>query len=455
MSAVTFTPIGGGTEIGANSYRLDYGDFDIIIDSGLHPKKEGQAAHPRFDLLTRAPAGLIISHAHIDHCGTMPLMMKHQPNIPCYATKPTVRIMDRMLHNSVSVMTTIARERRVAGYPAYTHQDVEAAMRRTVGFDYHKQFMLSYDCPVRAEFRHAGHVLGSASIILHHDEHTVMYTGDVCATDQQLMAAMEAVPDDLRVDTLIIESTRGAHVEDYPVSYEDEIKRFSKEIANVVKGGGVALIPAFALGRMQELLNVIHEQQQNGVIPVCDVYASGLGRAVYEVYARYTEYLKPDAGLASLLEFEAVGDVWDPNVRRKLLKQPAIIVATSGMMIENTPSSMLAMDMVKEERHGIFFVGYLDPDTLGYKVLHAKIGDTFPFTTDGLGATIALENRQRFHFSGHAPREDLCAIIDRVNPKNVVFTHGDPEAIDWMVENVPGNFRKAAASQGESLVLES
>lgn len=455
MSAVTFTPIGGGTEIGANSYRLDYGGFDIIIDSGLHPKKEGREAFPRFDLLKRSPAALIVSHSHIDHCGSVPLLMKSQPNIPCYCTKPTVRIMDRMLHNSVSVMTTIGRERRIPGYPAYSHQDVEDAMRRTVGFDYRRPFALSYDCPVRAEFRQAGHVLGSASIILHHDDHRVMYTGDVCVTDQELLPGMDPGLDDLKIDTLIIESTRGAHVDDYPVTYGAEVKRLAHEIAQVVLGGGVALIPAFALGRMQELLNVINRKQEEGVIPMCDVYASGLGRAVYEVYARYTDHLRPDRELVSLLEFESIGDVWDPNVRRKLLKKPAIIVATSGMMVENTPSSMIALDMVKEERHGIFFVGYLDPDTLGYKVLHAKVGDTLAFTTDGLASTIALHNRQRFHFSGHATREELCTLIDRINPKNVVFTHGDPEAIDWMVDNVPGKARKAAAALGESLVLES
>lgn len=455
MSAFQFTPIGHGTDIGANCYRLTFGEHDIIIDSGLHPKIDGMEAMPNWDLLDRPPSALIISHAHVDHCGSSAYLMRMFPSLPCYCTKPTVRIMDRMLHNGVSVMTMLGSEKKIAGYPLYTHNDVENIMQRVVGFDYDREFALSYGCPVTAEFRHAGHVLGSASVLLRGEGHTAYYTGDICAAHQELMRGYERLEDDIRVDTLIIESTRGAHVDDYPISYQSEIDRFSKEIASVLKGNGSVLVPAFALGRMQELMNLIHRKQEEGVIPDCQVYSSGLGRAVYEIYMKYPQYLRDDVDVVPLVEFDSVGDVWNPEVRKKLLSKPCIIVATSGMMIENTPSSMIAMEMVKDERHGIFFVGYLDPDTLGYKVLNCNPGDVIEFTTDGEASEVKLSNIQRFHFSAHAPREDLVEVIERTKPKNVIYVHGDREAVEWMKDNSPTWCRKYAPGQGESVTLES
>ena len=454
MSRIEFTAIGDGTQIGANCYRLRFGDHDIVIDCGLHPKREGMNATPDWTMFDKPPTALIVSHAHIDHCGTVPYLMKMFPDLPCYVTKPTQRIMDRMLHNSVHVMTIASKERGVSGYPLFRHTDVEEAMRRVVAFEYGLEKHMAADCPITVEFRPAGHVLGSASVILRHEGHTLCYTSDICVTDQALLPGMVPFDKDMGIDSLVIESTRGAHVDDYPITYEAEVDRLTEAIASVVKGGGVALVPVFALGRMQELLNIIHRKQESGEIPDCPVYSSGLGRAVYEVYSRYEHYLLPGADLVPLANFDPVGDVWDPQSRRKLLKDPCIIAATSGMMIENTPSAMLSIDMIQDERHGIFFVGYLDPDTLGYKVLNSKIGDVFQFSTQGDAAERKLENIQRFHFSAHAPREDLIGVVTDVEPKNVVFVHGDDDAVAWMRDNTNGASKKFTPAKGETVTLE-
>ncbi len=454
MSRIEFTAMGHGTQIGANCYRLTIGDDDIIIDCGLHPKHEGTDATPNWDLFDRPPKALIVSHAHIDHCGSVPYLMRMFPEMPCYTTKPTARIMDRMLHNSVHVMTIASKERGVKGYPLFRHGDVEEAMKRVVAFEYGKEFNVDYRCPVTVEFRPAGHVLGSASIIIRADGHTLCYTGDVCATDQALLPKLESY-DDVDIDTLVIETTRGAHVEDYPVSYESEIERFTEAVAGVLKGGGVVLVPVFALGRMQELLNIIHRKQEEGAIPDCPVYSSGLGRAVYEVYSRYEHYLLPGADLVPLANFDAVGDVWQPKARRKLLKTPSIICATSGMMIENTPSAMISIDLIQDDRNGIFFVGYLDPDTLGAKVLNSKVGDVFQFSTNGDVGERKLTNIQRFHFSAHAPREDLMAIIDAAKPRNVVYVHGDDAAVEWMRDNTDNAINKFTPGRGETVNLDA
>lgn len=455
MSTITFRAIGGGAEIGANSYLIGADGHDVLLDCGLHPKKEGRVALPEFDLLTQAPEALLVSHGHIDHCGAVPFAMREFPGAACYATHPTVNIMDRMLHNSVSVMGMLAVEREIRDYPLYTHSDVDAALRRCHGLHYEREFSPTWDSPFRVSFHHSGHVLGSASVLLRTEGHTLLYSGDVCMTHQELMAGMTLLDKEVPVDTLIVESTRGTVELGHTITFEGEVDRFAEEVAKVLNDGGCVLVPSFALGRMQELLNVISRLQANDRVPDVPVYASGLGRAIYEIYHKYTDFLRPEKTLRPLAEFNRIGDVWDGAVRRNLLRSPCIIVATSGMMTENTPSALIAMEMVRDTKHGIFFVGYLDSETLGYKLLNAEIGEALSFEVDGAPIKVRLENRQSFNFSAHANREDLCKLIDHIAPKNIIFVHGDPDATAWMSENTSAVYRKFIPTIGETIALES
>ncbi len=454
MKTVTLTALGGGAEIGANSFLIDAGGHRILLDCGMHPKKDGMEALPCLELLTGTPDALLVSHAHIDHCGAAPYLLREYPSTYCYATNPTVTIMDRMLHNSVSVMTTMAIERGIAEYPLYGHTDVDYLVRRWSGLELEQEFEPLHDGPFLASFHHSGHVLGSASILLRAHGHTVFYSGDICMASQELMGGLRLLDESVEVDTLIIECTRGNYQNGHSVTFEGEVERFSREMTRVLEDGGTVLVPSFALGRTQELLNIISRQKESGDIPDVPVYASGLGRAVYEIYDRYTHYLRPDSTLRPIQEFRRIGDVWDRDVRRELIRGGGIIVATSGMMIENTPSSLLAMEMVQRSKHGIFFVGYLDPDTLGYRLLWAEKGDKLSFELNGPRMTVKTGNRQAFSFSAHATREHLCRIVEHLRPKNVVFVHGDPDAITWMRDNAPGNFRKLVPVVGETYSLK-
>ena len=453
MSQVLFTALGGGGEIGASCFLVQQGTNDVLIDCGIHPKKEGEEALPALSLLSRPPTAVVVSHAHIDHCGAVPYLLRLFPTTDCYTTIPTRDIMDRMLHNSVAVMETIGDEQNIPEYPLYSHRDVDKALKRLYAMEYVEEFGIDFALPHRFSFHPAGHVLGSASILLKTGTHTLFYTGDICATNQELLAGLEPLDKEHKVDTLVIECTKGAD-DRQSKTFAKEIRPFAQEIKRVLQNGGVVLVPCFALGRCQELLTVISRLIEKGELPDVPVYASGLGRAIHEIYLRHSDYLRPDADLRPLDEYESVGDVWDPEVRRALLAEPAIIVATSGMMIENTPSAMLAKEMVKHQHHGIFFVGYLDPDTLGYQVLHAKTGDALVFDRGGNPAKIRLENRQTFSFSAHAPREDLHSVIEHIQPRNIVFVHGDIEAIERMREGCNGAANVFAPMLGETITLE-
>ncbi|MCX5771427.1 MAG: MBL fold metallo-hydrolase [Candidatus Hydrogenedentes bacterium] len=454
VSPLQFTPIGGGREIGANSYLIELEGHRILLDCGIHPKKEGPQALPDFSLLREAPEAVLISHAHVDHCGAVPeLLRRFRETVP-YSTPATLGVMDCMLHNSVSVMGTIARERNVPGYPLYTHEDVEYAVESSVAVGLDEEFSVCGNGDLVGRLRHAGHVLGSASILLRADGHTLFYTGDICDTDQELMAGLDPLDEAERVDTLIIESTYGANLDADQSRYQEQADRFCRRIGEVLTRGGSVLVPAFALGRTQEMLNIIARYQDNGELPPVPVYASGLGRAVYEVYNRYPDYLHPEAELRPLSRFGRVGDVWNRDNVQDLLSEPAIIVATSGMMVENTPSALIAEEMVQGPHHGLFFVGYVDPETLGYRVLHAKKGMVLHFGPSRPAVKVTLENIAHFHFSAHAPRSALHEQINRLNPRNVIFVHGDPEAIDWMYDQTGNGRRKFCSPLGETIELD-
>lgn len=452
MAPVRFRSLGSGAQIGANCYEVGIGGQTVIIDCGLHPKLEGPEALPQLDAIDRPPEAILVSHAHIDHCGAVPKLLQRFYETHCFATEPTVAVMDRMLHNSVSVMGTIALEQGVKGYPLYQHRDVDQVIRRTYGLRYGKEFQAAPGMPLTVRFISSGHVLGSASVLLKTPGHTLYYTSDVCRNDQELLGGLE-LPDGETVDTLIIETTRGAQEDADQYTYRGEARRLAKAITEVLERGGVALVPSFALGRTQEMLNVLSRLMERGDIPEVPMYASGLGRAVYELYSKFPHYLKQEAVLRPLANYRRIGDVWERSVRRELVREPSIIVATSGMMIENTPSAMIASELVREERHGIFFVGYLDPDTLGYKLLHAQKGDELIFETSGHPVAMELENRQRFHFSAHAPREDLLWLIGQIAPRNIVLVHGDDDAVNWMRAQLNGSANTLIPHGSRELVL--
>ena len=454
INSIQFTVLGGGGEVGASCFQLTLNGQHILLDSGTHPKKDGRGALPDFSLLHRAPEVLLLSHGHQDHCGSIPYLMRRFPGVTAHATYPTVRIADRMLHNSVSVMGLLARERGIADYPLFEHDDVDYAMQRFEGHEFDEPFHLPLSSPTTARFRRAGHVLGAASILIESPGHTLYYTGDICEGRQELIDGFLPLNGEARIDTLIIESTHGASAVAGRADYQDEIYRMGADIAGVLERGGVVLIPSFALGRTQEVLNFLARLQEEGRIPDVPIYASGLGRAVYEIYDRYYDHLVPEAVLRPLEDFGRIGNVWKPGVVGKLLSEPCIIVATSGMMLENTPSALIAEEMVKSTHHGIFFVGYLDHETLGYKLLHASLGDRLQFGLNRPETEVVLENIKRFSFSAHAPRESLQRVIQNIKPRNVVFVHGDPEALQWMKENSSGTCRAYAPAIGESITLE-
>ncbi len=453
-SVINFSVLGGGGEVGANCFELSFNGFRILLDCGTHPKKEGNESLPVFDLATQSPDAYLISHGHIDHCGAIPVFNRRFPDVPGYTTPPTRHIVDRMLHNSVMVMEMLAQERGIPGYPLYDHYDVGCSMRLLNAHRFGMPFSPGNATDVEVTFVQAGHVLGGASILIKIPGHTLFYSGDISCTRQLLLAGCTHPDDISHIDTLIIESTQGATDDEEKCGYEEETHRLGCAMRRVLKRGGSVLLPSFALGRTQEMVNIVSRLQLYGEIPFVPVYTVGLGRAVYEIYDKFSSYLHPDVELRPLSSTNRLGNVWDKSVVDDLLRKPSIIIATSGMMMENTPSALVAQAMVSQSHHGIFFVGYLDPDTLGYKLLHASPGDALQFELNKEPVEVVLAEIAQYRFSAHASRSELVNIVRRLNPEHVIYVHGDPDALTWMQFNAGNGARSYVPGVGETIAIE-
>ena len=178
---------GGG--IGANSLYVQLGDFHLVVDSGLHPKKVGRIAAPDLRPLQGVKLDLIIvTHCHLDHIGSLPLLMRANPNTPVIMTLPSRMLIERMLHNSANVMVREREEKGIAEYPLFTHDEIDRAAPRMFpqAFSHSKKFSGAHD-EIEFTFHPAGHIAGAASVEIVHKHRRILFTGDVLFTTQRIL----------------------------------------------------------------------------------------------------------------------------------------------------------------------------------------------------------------------------------------------------------------------------
>ncbi len=430
------TDLNGAGGIGANSLFVEIGPFRVLVDAGMHPKEKGLQALPRFDLLDDVALDLIIlTHCHLDHLGTLPVVAREHPGAEIWMSRESAVLAPRMMRNSVRVMSRQREENDIREYPLFTDGEVKALEGRFTAIPVGHTSQLHANGEIlEVEFIHAGHVPGAVSVLLRHRKESILLSGDILFTDQHILpGATRANPGP--VNTLVLETTRGGTTREPGQSRAEETVRLVAAIGDTLRQGGSVLLPVFALGRMQEILSILHEALQQRLLPECPIHTSGLGMDL----ADYFDYLSRKN---SPLRFRK-RILKDLNVRRmprdivpgKNPPGPAIYVASSGMVVANTPSYRLAAAMIGTPANSVFFVGYCDPDAPGYQILNAKPDDAILF--EALDYQTTCKARiDRFDISGHADREELLDYAISMNPETVILNHGDPEARAWFEEEL-------------------
>ena len=424
------------TEIGANSYYLEASGHGLVLDSGMHPKFEGEEALPNWKALgDRKLDAIIVSHSHQDHIGTLPVLMRRQPQARVFMTEPTSEIGNALLHNSVNVMTRQREDLGTMLYPLFTHRETDRAADRWQTCALRQPYSLAGERAsanetdsITFEFFDAGHVLGSTGILIRAEGRTLFYTGDVNFDDQTI--AQAAVFPGEKIDILVMECTRG----DTPVpptwSRASEEQRFMGAIQDAFARGGCVLIPVFALGKTQEVLAMLYKLRREKILNF-PIYIGGLSAKISEIYDRRAQMGRRQLPRLQLLD-ELRPFVLNAETIQDARSRPGRVYAlSSGMMTVKTLSNIFAQRVVDQPRHSVFFVGYADPESPAGILRNAKSDEQVTLDPDQPPQRVRCHIEQ-FQFSAHATRESLITYAERLAPKQILLVHGDPPAVEWM-----------------------
>jgi Cft2 family RNA processing exonuclease len=437
------------TEIGANSYYIEAAGQRLVLDCGMHPKEEGEDALPNFRVLGDRPLdAIVISHSHLDHIGTLPVLMRRRPDARIFMTEATAEIGSALLHNSVSVMTRQREEIGVAIYPLFTHKETNRATDEWRSCPMRQPFTLGGErarpgeevAGITAEFVEAGHVLGAAGVILRAEGRTIFYTGDVNFDDQTITKG--ATFPESGVDVLIIETTRGDSPLPEGFTRAAEERRLAEAINRAFAQGGCVLMPVFALGKTQEALGMIYKFRREKLLGEFPVYIGGLSTKMTEIYDRRALTTRRLLPRLQLLEEVAPFILNGKTIQESPARAGRVYALSSGMMTPKTLSNIFARRVIENPRNSIFFVGYADPESPAGILKTAQPGDMVSLDPDEPAQPLRCHIEQ-FQFSAHASRESIVEYVKKLAPKKIVLVHGDVPAVEWtrarLVAELPGS----------------
>jgi Cft2 family RNA processing exonuclease len=390
----------------------------------------------------------VISHSHLDHIGTLPVLMRRQPEARIFMPEATAEIGNALLHNSVNVMTRQREELGVVMYPLFTHRETDRATDRWRSCPLRQPFTLGGEraiprenvAGITAEFVDAGHVLGAAGVILRAEDRTIFYTGDVNFDDQTITRG--ATFPESGVDVLIIETTRGDSPLPEGFTRAAEERRLGDAINRAFIRGGCVLIPVFALGKTQEVLAMIYKFRREKFLGEFPVYIGGLSTKMTEIYDRRALTTRRLLPRLQLLEEVAPFVLNGQTIHESPARAGRVYALSSGMMTPKTLSNIFARRVIENPQHSIFFVGYADPESPAGILKTARPGDLVSLDPDEPAQPLRCQIEQ-FQFSAHASRESIVRYVKQLAPKKIVLVHGDPLAVEWtrvaLTAGLPGS----------------
>lgn len=426
---VRITALGAFQEIGRSAVLVETPESRVLLDVGVNPSVTfGERMYPKLDidqLRLEDLDAVVVTHAHLDHCGMVPYLFKYGYEGPVYTTPPTRDVMALM---QLDLLDVAEKEGRPLPYSA---KEVRKELLHTITLDYGEVTDIAPD--IRLTFYNAGHILGSAMAHLHIGEglHNIVYTGDFKFAKTRLLD--RAVNEFPKVDTLIMETTYATKEQ---TSREESEKMLIDIINRTINRGGKVLIPVLAVGRAQEMMLVINEAMKNKLIPEVPVYISGLLDEVTAIHTAYPEWLSREVRDSILYKDENpfIADTFKriEGYSEDIVQgEPSIILATSGML-NGGPAVEFFKNMAPDERNTIIFVSYQAEGTLGRKVRDGA-KEVQVINRDGRieNIQINMEVQAIDGFSGHSDRAQLIKFLKTMSPKpkNIILNHGEESAI--------------------------
>jgi len=426
---IRITALGGAQQVGRSAFLVQTRESSVLLDCGINPgSSKPFEGFPRLDspgFEIESLDAVIISHAHLDHCGMVPFLYKYGYDGPVYCSAPTSSLMTLLQLDYLDVAS------KQGIIPPYDQKDVRECVLHTIPLRYGVVTDITPD--MRLTLHNAGHILGSSIIHLHIGDglHNIVYTGDYKYARTMLLEA--AVAEFPRVETLITESTYGGPNDIMPSRIEAE-ERLASVINETLERKGKVLIPVPAVGRAQEIMLVIDGYMRRGMIREAPVFIEGMISEATAIHTAYPEYLGRDVRNSILHEginpFQSdyFTVVEHPSVRQEIIDgEPCIILATSGML-EGGPVIEYFKGLSEDAKNTIVFVSYQIEGTLGRRI-QKGLTEVPMINSEGRMEVVKvkLQVESVEGFSGHSDRRQIINYVTRLKPRpeRVIVCHGE------------------------------
>jgi KH/beta-lactamase-domain protein len=423
------TSLGGYREVGRSASLLMTRESKVLIDCGVAVSADNGGSTPYLSAPELMPMdsidAVVITHAHLDHCGLVPALFKYGYEGPVYCTTPTRDLASLLQLDFIKVAVGEAKK------APYESSHVRDVVMHCIPLKYGETTDISPD--VRLTFQNAGHILGSSIAHFHIGDglYNIAFTGDIKFEKSWLFnASVNKFP---RLETLVIESTYGGYHDMQP-SRQDASVQLREIVRTTLARGGKVLIPVFAVGRSQEVMLVLEDQMRNHQVQKAPVYLDGMIWEATAIHTAYPEYLNSQlrTQIFQMGENPFLSEVFkrvdSAEMRERICHdpEPCVVLATSGMM-NGGPVMEYFKAWCDNELNSIAFVGYQAEGTMGRKIQKGWTDITLNERGKPLTLHMKMDVETVDGFSGHSDRRQLVNYVSTLEPRpeRIIICHGE------------------------------